>query len=211
MRINQIITKKISAKKHRKGATFLYVVAASLHFLFTLYLSFSILSYAVQVESLGLMFLTPVLMICYYYIVRELIYKIFHLIGYHARGQLKIFGAGSKKINYPAFEKNTDAYEEYYRQRSKKHQFLYFLSFLLYRNLFLFLFELNCLVMFYLIKEKMIAFDKWELFIVAFLLIIQWMVLEGIFGKYKNWFMRKHGLKIILIEHGFPIFMLESR
>lgn len=207
LRVNQTIKKKIAAKKS-KGATFLYVIAASMHFLSTLSLSYAIIYYALEVE---LMFLTPTLMLCYYYIVRELIYKMFHLAGYHAQGQLKSFGAGSKKINYSVFEKNTDAYTDYYQQRSKKHQFLYFMSFLVYRNLILFLFELNVAVFYYLIKENMIGSGKWELIIAFILFVIQCMVLEGIFGKYKNWFMRKHGLKIILIEHEFPIFMLESR
>lgn len=210
MKINQTITKKISAKKTSKGATILYVLLVSLHFSWSFLWFLKVLFYANESGRYWIVFLAPSVVMSYYYLVRELIYKFFHLCGYHAREQLKKFGVGAKSFHLPIFEKSTEDYMATYQQRSKKHQFLYFLSFLFYRNLLLFLLELNCLVFFYLNRSKMIQFGKMEIIACYILLGLQYLILSTVFDKYKNWFLRKNRVKIILIERGFPIFMQDN-
>jgi len=71
--------------------------------------------------------------ICYnlFWLTRELNFKILHWLGYHASP--KYFG--NFKGRLPLFNKITKTYKMHYRRRSKKHQFLFLCSYLLYLNL----------------------------------------------------------------------------
>lgn len=210
MKVNQTIVGKLSAKKSSKGATILYVILASLHFLLTLFGCLTFLSYANKTGKYWTVFLAPSVAISYYYIVRELIYKMFHMSGYHAQEHLKSFGSGGRKISFPVFEKHTDNYRIYYQKRSKRHQFLYFISFLIYRNILLFVVMINALLFFYLFSEKLVNFNKIGIFFSLVIVVIQCFILEMFFERYKKWFIEQNRVKIILIERGFPIFMQDD-
>ena len=77
--------------------------------------------------------------ICYnlFFLIRELNFKILHWCGYHALPELVKFGSGSYSFHLPVFERHTKNYKVYYSKRSKKHQFLFLVSYILYLNLIL--------------------------------------------------------------------------
>ena len=70
--------------------------------------------------------------ICYnlFFLIRELNFKILHWCGYHALPKYYRFRRGG----FPLFNKITKMYKMHYRRRSKKHQFLFLLSYLIYLN-----------------------------------------------------------------------------
>ena len=65
-----------------------------------------------------------------FWLTRELNFKILHWLGYHASPKYY----GSFKSRFPLFNKITKTYKMHYRRRSKKHQFLFLCSYLLYLN-----------------------------------------------------------------------------
>ena len=147
--------------------------------------------------------------ICYnlFFLIRELNFKILHWCGYHALPKYYRFGRG----RFPLFNKITKTYKRHYRRRSRKHQFLFLLSYLLYLNLV----PICLFIYFYFI----IHFNKTDfnnenkiysciIFILLFVLIY---ILELLFKRYRKWFTKHFNLDDRLEEHEFPIFFLKEK
>ncbi len=107
-----------------------------------------------------------------YFLTREFIYKCFHWCGYHALPELVEFGSGRYSFHLPVFERHTENYKVYYSKRSKKHQFLFFASYILYVNLILGVLLLFSCVYWAMFIESSSKFQDWHAFLFIFLLII---------------------------------------
>ena len=132
--------------------------------------------------------------ICYnlFFLIRELNFKILHWCGYHALPELAKFGSGRYSIHLPVFERHTENYIVYYSKRSKKHQFLFLVSYILYLNLILGVLLLFSCAYWDMFIESSSKFQDWHAFLFIFLIIILISVLK-LYLKNIN-----IGLKIIL-------------
>ena len=132
--------------------------------------------------------------ICYnlFFLIRELNFKILHWCGYHALPELVKFGSGRYSFHLPIFERHTENYKVYYSKRSKKHQFLFFVSYILYVNLILVVLLLFSCAYWDMFIESSSKFQDWHAFLFIFLIIILISVLK-LYLKNIN-----IGLKIIL-------------
>ena len=151
--------------------------------------------------------------ICYnlFFLIRELNFKILHWCGYHALPELVKFGSGSYSFHLPVFERHTKNYKVYYSKRSKKHQFLFLLSYLLYLNLV----PICPFIYFYFIIHFNITDfnneNKIYSFIIFILLFVLIYILELLFKRYRKWFTKHFNLDDRLEEHEFPIFFLKEK
>lgn len=127
-----------------------------------------------------------------YFLTREFIYKCFHWCGYHALPEFAKFGSGRYSFHLPVFERHTENYKVYYSKRSKKHQFLFFVSYILYVNLILVVLLLFSCAYWDMFIESSSKFQDWHAFLFIFLIIILISVLK-LYLKNIN-----IGLKIIL-------------
>ena len=151
--------------------------------------------------------------ICYnlFFLIRELNFKILHWCGYHALPELAKFGSGRYSFHLPVFERHTENYKVYYSKRSKKHQFLFFASYILYVNLFLGVLLLFSCVYWGIFIESSSKFQNWHALLFLFLIIILCFCIEVLFKKYKLWFKNYFKLDDKIVEHGFPIYTLKEK
>lgn len=147
--------------------------------------------------------------ICYnlFFLIRELNFKILHWCGYHASPKYNRFGRG----RFPLFNKITRSYKMHYMKRSKKHQFLFLLSYLLYLNLL----PICTFIYFYFIIHFNITEfnneNKIYFCIIFILLFVLIAILELLFKRYRKWFTKHFNLDDRLEEHEFPIFFLKEK
>lgn len=188
--------------------TIVYKVIVGVHFLLTLWLTFFFSSTVMKQGHYLLGCLLFPLGVTYYILLREGLYKLIHVCGYHAQAQLKSFGAGSKKISFPVFEKHTEEYKVCYRKRSKWHQFLYLVSLIIYINIVNILLVLGglCALFFILYFEL----NGLMLLLPLVLLVIFGVGLLSLFDSYKQWFQSYHRLTVLFIEHEYPIYFKED-
>ena len=146
-----------------------------------------------------------------YFLTREFIYKCFHWCGYHALPELVEFGSGRYSFHLPVFERHTENYKIYYSKRSKKHQFLFFVSYILYVNLILGVLLLFSCVYWSIFIESSSEFQDWHAFLFIFSLIILYISIESLFKKYKHWFKNYFKLDDKIVERGFPIYTLQEK
>ena len=146
-----------------------------------------------------------------YFLTREFIYKCFHWCGYHALPELVEFGSGRYSFHLPVFERHTENYKVYYSKRSKKHQFLFLASYILYVNLFLGVILLFSCVYWGIFIESSSKFQNWHALLFLFLIIILCFCIEVLFKKYKLWFKNYFKLDDKIVEHGFPIYTLKEK
>ena len=146
-----------------------------------------------------------------YFLTREFIYKFFHWCGYHALPELVKFGSGRYSFHLPVFERHTENYKIYYSKRSKKHQFLFFVSYILYVNLILGVLLLFSCVYWGIFIESSSEFQDWHAFLFIFLIIILYICIEALFKKYKHWFKNYFKLDDKIVERGFPIYTLKEK
>ena len=151
--------------------------------------------------------------ICYnlFFLIRELNFKILHWCGYHALPELAKFGSGRYSIHLPVFERHTENYKVYYSKRSKKHQFLFLVSYILYLNLFLGVLLLFSCAYWDMFIESSSKFQNWHALLFIFLIIILYFCIEVLFKKYKLWFKNYFKLDDKIVEHGFPIYTLKAK
>ena len=151
--------------------------------------------------------------ICYnlFFLIRELNFKILHWCGYHALPELVKFGSGSYSFHLPVFERHTKNYKVYYSKRSKKHQFLFFVSYILYVNLILGVLLLFSCAYWDMFIESSSEFQNWHALLFIFLIIILYFCIEALFKKYKLWFKNYFKLDDKIVEHGFPIYALKEK
>lgn len=146
-----------------------------------------------------------------YFLTREFIYKCFHWCGYHALAELVKFGSGRYSFHLPVFERHTENYKIYYSNRSKKHQFLFFVSYILYVNLILLVLLLFSCVYWDMFIESSSEFQDWHALLFIFSIIILYFCIEALFKKYKLWFKNYFKLDDKIVEHGFPIYTLKEK
>ena len=146
-----------------------------------------------------------------YLLTREFIYKCFHWCGYHALPELVEFGSGRYSFHLPVFERHTENYKIYYSKRSKKHQFLFLVSYILYVNLILGVLSLFSCVYWGIFIESSSEFQDWHAFLFIFSLIILYISIESLFKKYKHWFKNYFKLDDKIVERGFPIYTLKEK
>ena len=146
-----------------------------------------------------------------YFLTREFIYKCFHWCGDHALPELAKFGSGRYSFHLPVFERHTENYKVYYSKRSKKHQFLFFVSYILYVNLILVVLLLFSCAYWDMFIESSSKFQDWHAFLFIFLIIILYICIEALFKKYKHWFKNYFKLDDRIVEHGFPIYTLKEK
>ena len=146
-----------------------------------------------------------------YFLTREFIYKCFHWCGYHALPEFAKFGSGRYSFHLPVFERHTENYKVYYSKRSKKHQFLFFVSYILYVNLILVVLLLFSCAYWDMFIESSSKFQDWHAFLFIFSLIILYISIESLFKKYKHWFKNYFKLDDRIVEHGFPIYTLKEK
>ena len=146
-----------------------------------------------------------------FWLTRELNFKILHWLGYHALPELVKFGSGRYSFHLPVFERHTENYKVYYSKRSKKHQFLFLASYILYVNLFLGVLLLFSCVYWGIFIESSSKFQNWHALLFLFLIIILCFCIEVLFKKYKLWFKNYFKLDDKIVEHGFPIYTLKEK
>lgn len=147
-----------------------------------------------------------------YLSLRFINYEICRLLGYYALDEMGRIGHGSKEILYPRFRKIDEAYKKKYAQRSRKHQLLYYVGFVMIHSV-----SFPCLLLItmvvvevarLLIGEDAIEVLIGALFIVILLLfVLVYEKLQAYKRSYAKWF----GLEIIMWEHGHPVFREKKR
>ena len=151
--------------------------------------------------------------ICYnlFFLIRELNFKILHWCGYHASPKYNRFGRG----RFPLFNKITRSYKMHYMKRSKKHQFLFLCSYLLYLNFVPICFFLYFyFIRYYTVMNYTTDFKNVnKIYLTIFLILIFATIFinELLFEKYRKWFTKRFNLDDRLEEHEFPIFFLKEK
>ena len=192
-------------------ASILYFILASFNYIMAgvyYYMIYKLYSNHVKIS-----FILIYLFIFYnlFWLTRELNFKILHWLGYHALPELVKFGSGRYSFHLPVFERHTENYKVYYSKRSKKHQFLFLASYILYVNLFLGVLLLFSCVYWGIFIESSSKFQNWHALLFLFLIIILCFCIEVLFKKYKLWFKNYFKLDDKIVEHGFPIYTLKEK
>ena len=146
-----------------------------------------------------------------FWLTRELNFKILHWLGYHASPKYY----GSFKSRFPLFNKITKTYKMHYRRRSKKHQFLFLCSYLLYLNFVPICFFLYFyFIRYYTVMNYTTDFKNVnKIYLTIFLILIFATIFinELLFEKYRKWFTKRFNLDDRLEDHEFPIFFLKEK
>ncbi|MBP2623140.1 hypothetical protein [Streptococcus oricebi] len=147
-----------------------------------------------------------------YLIMRELLYKLFHLAGYHAQPELREYSNHKGSVFLPAFEKHTKAYLEIYSRRNKILQALYLLGQILWGSFFLWLMIIIVAIIVYIFPPfniKILEETYHKFIIVALFLLVFHLMLFCFFKLkklYLGLFIKLFKADILLYEHGQPIF-----
>lgn len=190
------------------------IFASIIYFILSCFNYFLALAYVVFIYELysnhaKISYILICYFICYnlFFLIRELNFKILRWCGYHASPKYYRFSRGS----FPLFNKITKTYKRHYRRRSRKHQFLFLLSYLLYLNLV----PICPFIYFYfIIHFNMIGFNNENRIyslIIFILLFVPFYILESLFERYRKWFTKHFNLDDRLEEHEFPIFFLKEK
>ena len=139
-----------------------------------------------------------------YILIREILYKLIHCLGYRAQPDLKVIRMRRGfDIHFPVFEKYSQDYKLLYKKRSKKLQIGYLLICLGYFSVLLRgLFEL-------LELESKLSSSEYKQFL-GFLVCMGVFVL--LFKGQKYWkkivetLKKREYVSVLAVEHGYPIF-----
>ena len=154
------------------------------------------------------------LIISFYILIRELLYKLIHCLGYRAQPDLKVLRMRRGfDIHFPVFEKYGQDYKLLYKKRSKKLQIEYLLICLGYFS-GLSLIMISCTVLlrevFELLKlESKLSSSEYKQFL-GFLVCMGVFVL--LFKGQKYWkkiveiLKKREYVSVLAVEHGYPIF-----
>ena len=154
------------------------------------------------------------LIISFYILIRELLYKLIHCLGYRAQPDLKVLHMRRGfDIHFPVFEKYGQDYKLLYKKLSKKLQIEYLLICLGYFNgLSLIMITFTALLrgIFELLElESRMASSDYKQFLV-FLVYMGFFVL--LFTGQKYWkkiterLKARENVTVLAVEHGYPIF-----
>ena len=154
------------------------------------------------------------LIISFYILIRELLYKLIHCLGYRAQPDLKVLHMRRGfDIHFPVFEKYGQDYKLHYKKRSKKLQIEYLLICLGYfcgLSLIMTSFTalLRGLFEFLELGSRMASSDYKQF--LGFLVYMGFLVL--LFTGQKYWkkitetLKARENVTVLAAEHGYPIF-----
>lgn len=154
------------------------------------------------------------LIISFYILIRELLYKLIHCLGYRAQPDLRVLRMRRGfDIHFPVFEKYGQDYKLLYKKRSKKLQIEYLLIFLGYfcgLSLIMTSFTalLRGLFEFLELGSRMASSDYKQF--LGFLVYMGFLVL--LFTGQKYWkkiterLKARENVTVLAAEHGYPIF-----
>lgn len=134
-----------------------------------------------------------------YLILRNLIYKLFRLLGFHALPELKSYGPASKSLSLPRFSKIDSTYLDLYRQRDWFLNSLFYFLFIIFHIGFVYL----CATIILVLAVTDFSRHSWQFFLTIILGLISYLFLRS---KFEKWFAKCFHAKVILIEHELPIF-----
>ena len=154
------------------------------------------------------------LIISFYILIRELLYKLIHCLGYRAQPDLKVLHMRRGfDIHFPVFEKYGQDYKLLYKKRSKKLQIEYLLICLGYFNglsLIMITFTVLLRGLFELLElESKLSSSEYKQFL-GFLVCMGVFVL--LFKGQKYWkkivetLKKREYVSVLDVEHGYPIF-----
>lgn len=149
-----------------------------------------------------------------YIVIRELLYKLIHYLGYRAQPDLKVIHMRRGiDISFPVFEKYGQDYELRYQKRSKKLQIGYLLICLGYFNglsLIMITFTVLLRGLFELLElESKLSSSEYKQSL-GFLVYMGVFVL--LFTGQKYWkkiveaLKKRENVTVLAVEHGYPIF-----
>lgn len=149
-----------------------------------------------------------------YILIRELLYKLIHYLGYRAQPDLKVIRIRrGLDISFPVFEKYGQDYRSLYTRRSKKLQIGYLLICLGYfsgLSLIMITFTVLLRGLFVLLElESKLSSSEYKQFL-GFLIYMGVFVL--LFTGQKYWkkiveaLKKRANVTVLAVEHGYPIF-----
>lgn len=154
------------------------------------------------------------LIISFYILIRELLYKLIHCLGYRAQPDLRVLRMRRGfDIHFPVFEKYGQDYKLLYKRRSKKLQIEYLLIGLGYfsgLSLIMITFTVLLRGLFELLKlESKLSSSEYKQFL-GFLVCMGVFVLLFTGGKYwkriTETLKKREYVSVLAVEHGYPIF-----
>lgn len=154
------------------------------------------------------------LIISFYILIRELLYKLIHCLGYRAQPDLKVIRMRRGfDIHFPVFEKYSQDYKLLYKKRSKMLQIGYLLICLGYfsgLSLIMITFTVLLRGLFELLElESKLSSSEYKQFL-GFLVCMGVFVL--LFKGQKYWkkivetLKKREYVSVLAVEHGYPIF-----
>ena len=154
------------------------------------------------------------LIISFYILIRELLYKLIHCLGYRAQPDLRVLRMRRGfDIHFPVFEKYGQDYKLLYKKRSKKLQIGYLLICLGYfsgLSLIMITFTVLLRGLFELLElESKLSSSEYKQFL-GFLVCMGVFVL--LFKGQKYWkkivetLKKREYVSVLAVEHGYPIF-----
>ena len=150
------------------------------------------------------------LIISFYILIRELLYKLIHCLGYRAQPDLKVLHMRRGfDIHFPVFEKYGQDYKLLYKKRSKKLQIEYLLICLGY-----FCGLTHIVIGYAFIHRKILEslkltftdFASYPAFLVYMVTIIVIYMGNRSWKKITERLKARENVTVLAVEHGYPIF-----
>ena len=150
------------------------------------------------------------LIISFYILIRELLYKLIHCLGYRAQPDLKVLHMRRGfDIHFPVFEKYGQDYKLLYKKRSKKLQIEYLLICLGY-----FCGLTHIVIGYAFILRKILEslkltftdFASYPAFLVYMVTIIVIYMGNRSWKKITERLKVRENVTVLAVEHGYPIF-----
>lgn len=203
----------MAKKKHDfKGLINLFFMITQLmNIFFSLALSEGFYEGAVGTSTVGAM-PTPgsiAIFFPFYLCWRGLAYKICHWLGYHAQAEMEEIAAAPTYyrrgfyLALPEFAKNTAAYKKVYGQRNRFFQPVFYLGFIVISWAICYYVLKFCYFFILLMQPQSELLEEILAVILVFIVMISEHVLTRL---YYQLFPKLFHLKVILVEHGQPIF-----
>lgn len=150
------------------------------------------------------------LIISFYILIRELLYKLIHCLGYRAQSDLRVLRMRRGfDIHFPVFEKYGQDYKLLYKKRSKKLQIEYLLICLGY-----FCGLTHIVIGYAFIHRKILEslkltftdFASYPAFLVYMVTIIVIYMGNRSWKKITERLKVRENVTVLAVEHGYPIF-----
>ena len=149
------------------------------------------------------------LIISFYILIRELLYKLIHCLGYRAQPDLKLHMRRGFDIHFPVFEKYGQDYKLLYKKRSKKLQIEYLLICLGY-----FCGLTHIVIGYAFILRKILEslkltftdFARYPAFLVYMVTMIVIIMGNRSWKKITETLKARENVTVLAVEHGYPIF-----